>query len=363
MSLRMGLIAAYLRLTAKPKMVTAQRARRRMAEPPGPSAPPQKVRERHNVTCRRVNGFECWTVTPRTGGDRAAMYLHGGAYISEIAQQHWELVSAMADAGVRVEVPIYGLAPQYTYRHAYPFLTQVYRDLVAVAGPSAVAIAGDSAGAALALGLTQSLSEAGLPAPSRMILISPWLDLTLNGQGVAEADTRDPWLSRAGLIEAGAAWAGGDDPTQPRLSPINGPMSALPPTDVYIGTRDLFLPDVRRFARIAAQSGAPVTVQECAGAVHVYPLVPAPEGRLATQRIIASIACPVWSHRQPTSLDDRSLRRSYVDRPTHLAERQPMTTAGHTAMSQYRQLRSSTGWLVRRTLIGVRLFGTIVRSP
>jgi hypothetical protein len=30
----------------------------------------------------------------------------------------------MTDAGVRVEVPIYGLAPAHTYREAYPFVTE-----------------------------------------------------------------------------------------------------------------------------------------------------------------------------------------------------------------------------------------------
>lgn len=303
MSLSMRFIAAFLRLTAKPKMATAELARLSMAEPKGRSAPPDKLLERHNVTCRRVNGFDCWTVTPRTGGRRAAMYLHGGAYIAEIAPQHWDFVSALADAGVRVEVPIYGLAPRYTYRQAYPFLTQVYRDLVTDTGTAAVDVAGDSAGAGLALGLVQSLPDAGLPAPRRLILISPWLDLTLTGEGITRAATRDPWLSPEGLIAAGTAWAGGDDRTQPQLSPINGPLTALPPIDVYIGTRDLFLPDVRRFAYLAARSGAPVMVQECPGAVHVYPLVPAPEGRSAAQRIIASIAWP--SQPSPPTIDSQ----------------------------------------------------------
>jgi acetyl esterase/lipase len=42
---------------------------------------------------------------------RAVLYLHGGAYISEIAPRHWAVISRMADAGVRVEVPSDGLAP------------------------------------------------------------------------------------------------------------------------------------------------------------------------------------------------------------------------------------------------------------
>jgi epsilon-lactone hydrolase len=289
-SLSMRLIAVYLRVTQQPKMATAERARRRMTEPPRPSQAPARIRRRHEVTHRPVEGFDCWTVTTRTGATRAAVYLHGGAYIGEISPQHWDLVSRLADAGVRIEVPLYGLAPRHTYRDAYPFVTQVYRQLVEQFDPCLVGIAGDSAGAGLALGFAQSLPESGLPQPARLVLIAPWLDLTLSGEQIPAAAHCDPWLTPAGLVEAGTAWAGGDDPTRARLSPINGPMAGLPPTDIYIGERDLFLPDVRRLARLARDAGWPVTVIESPGAVHVYPLVPAPEGRRARDHIVVSLS-------------------------------------------------------------------------
>ncbi|WP_245160255.1 alpha/beta hydrolase, partial [Blastococcus sp. CT_GayMR20] len=91
--------------------------------------PPKKLTTRHDVTCRAVGGFPVWTVRPWTGSGRAAVYLHGGAYISGIAPQHWALIGRLADAGVRVEVPLYGLAPQHTYRDANPFVHEVYRQL------------------------------------------------------------------------------------------------------------------------------------------------------------------------------------------------------------------------------------------
>jgi monoterpene epsilon-lactone hydrolase len=129
-----------------------------------------------------------------------------------------------------------------------------------------------------------------LPLPARLVLIAPWPDLTLSGEDIKNAAARDPWLTPAGLIEAGGAWAGGDDPRQPRLSPINGPLTGLPPTDIYIGGRDLFLPDVRRLSRLASDAGWPVTVTESPGAIQFYPLVPAREGRQARDRIIASLS-------------------------------------------------------------------------
>ncbi|MGY1769633.1 alpha/beta hydrolase fold domain-containing protein [Blastococcus sp. SYSU D00813] len=290
-SLQMGAVAAVLRLTRKRAMATPERARRRLAAPKGSATPPAALARRHEVGQREVGGFVCTTVEPRgRRADRAAVYLHGGAYVSAVAPQHWALVSRLADAGVRVEVPHYGLAPQHTYRDAYPFVTAVYRELLAGADASTVTLAGDSAGGGLALGLAQTLAGAGLPQPRRVVLLSPWLDLTLGHPDLPAVEQRDPWLCSAGLRVAADAWAGGDDPTDPRLSPGNGPLAGLAPVHVYVGTREICLPDALALRDRARAEGADVELTVCSGAVHVYPLVPAPEGRAAARAVVREIA-------------------------------------------------------------------------
>lgn len=296
----MRVVAAFVRLAYKPRMATAERGRARLAEPKGPSAPPARLRRRHEVSTRRVGGFDCHTVAPRgRPAERAAVYLHGGAYVGEISPQHWALVSRMADAGVRVEVPIYGLAPQHTYREAFPFVTAVYRELLDEFPADAVTVAGDSAGGGLALGLARTLDGAGLPQPRRLILIAPWLDLTISNPEVPAVEARDPWLSAAGLHPAAEAWAGGDDPTDPRLSPLNGPLTGLAPIDVHVGTRDICLPDALLLRDRARAEGTPLRLTVCPGAVHVYPLVPAPEGRAAARAIVREVASGPAAPRQP----------------------------------------------------------------
>lgn len=290
-SLQMRAVATFLRLAYKPRMATADRARRRIAAAKGSSDPPPALRRRHDVHTRDVGGFRCHTVTPRgRTADRAAVYLHGGAYISEIAPQHWALISRLADAGVRVEVPSYGLAPQHTYRDAYPFLTAVYRDLLTEADAATVTLLGDSAGGGLALGLARMLTGSDLPQPRRVVLVSPWLDLTLGHPDLPAVEARDPWLCSVGLAEAAKAWAGGDDPTDPRLSPGNGPLAGLAPVHVYVGTREICLPDALQLQERGRLEDVKVDVTVCEGAVHVYPLVPAPEGRAAARAIVDLVA-------------------------------------------------------------------------
>ncbi|MFE3716114.1 alpha/beta hydrolase fold domain-containing protein [Bacillus subtilis] len=283
----MKLVGAFLWLTSRPLISTAGRVRMVMKLPAHQAKPPKSLRRRHRVVVREAEGFAYYSVQPQNSSvDRVVMYLHGGAYIRPITRQHWALVSRLADTGAQVEVPMYGLAPHHTYRQAYEFLAGVYRRIVTDFPDAAVIIAGDSAGGGLALGFTQSLASQNLPKPHQLILIAPWLDLTLADPDIAAVN--DPWLSREGLIEAGKAWAGGDDPTDPRLSPLNGPVADLPPTDLYIGTRDLFHPDAVHLAEKASGHG-PLTLVVCPDALHVYPLLPTPEGGSAATEIISTV--------------------------------------------------------------------------
>ena len=288
----MRAVALVLRATRRRTWTTAEHARRKIEAPKREAPPPRGLTRRHDVSVRTVAGFPCWTVRPRTPAATAAVYLHGGAYIAGIAPQHWALIGRLADAGVRVEVPLYGLAPQHTYRDAYPFVSAVHRELAREAPPGGLVLVGDSAGGGLALGLAQELLAAGERGPDRLVLLSPWLDLTLGHPQLPEYERRDPWLARPGLVEAGRAWAGGDDPTAARLSPGNGPMAGLPPTSVLVGTREIGYPDAVDFAKAASAGGVQVELTVAEGAVHVYPLVPTPEGAAGTRAVVRAVAGP-----------------------------------------------------------------------
>lgn len=293
-SLAVRALSPLFRVTRKRPMATRESAWKRITAAKADPAPPAWFSRRHTVDVRRVGGFDSYTVVPRGGVERVVLYVHGGSYVHEISPWHWRFIATLADAGCLVEVPIYGLAPGYTHREAFPFLEAVHRELPTDGGPAV--FMGDSAGGGLALAYAQSLlgeeGSTASPLPRRLVLIAPCVDLTFSHPDIRELDRIDPWLGPVGLRTAAEAWAGGDDLADPRLSPVNGPVEGLPPTDVYIGTHDLLLPDVRRLVERMRKAGVEVDLQQEAGLFHVYPLVPCPEGRAARERIISSLREP-----------------------------------------------------------------------
>lgn len=187
-------------------------------------------------------------------------------------------------------MPIYGLAPTHDHHAGAKFLTAVYRDLLGEFDATRITVIGDSAGGGLALAVAQSLPKSDLPQPSRLVLLSPWLDVTLSNPDIAAMEHKDPWLNRAPLADFAHAWANGTELDSAELSPINGPLHNLPPIEVFVGTHDIVYPDVVRLRELAAEAGNPITVQVVEGGIHVYVLAPVPEGTLARRRIVESLS-------------------------------------------------------------------------
>jgi acetyl esterase/lipase len=283
----MHVVAGYARLAFKPKFRTVTGGRRTLSRRKRSAAPPRALTRRYQVGCSRMRGFDRYTIRSRRAGTGdAVIYLHGGAYTSEIVKQHWSLVAHLtADTGHEVHVPIYGLSPAHDGRQALEFVTRVIAD---VTRPGRRCyLAGDSAGGGLALLAAQAVAgEAG--GVAGLTLVAPWLDLSLSNPGIDDVQPYDPWLARPGLRPLAEAWAGGLPLRDPRLSPLFGDLNRLPPVQVLVGTRDITLPDCRAL-RDRLPAGTPLTYHEEPGALHVYPLLPVPEARAGRRMIVEHI--------------------------------------------------------------------------
>ena len=213
-------------------------------------------------------GFPVHTLRPlvESPGAKTILYLHGGGFIHDFAKQHWTYMTSLVEGtGATVIAPQYPLAPQHTWRDSYTPLLELGRDVDVVMG--------DSAGGNMALLIAQGLTEVGIQRDA--ILISPLIDLTLSSAKTAEYDAVDPWLASDGILHAGAAWAGDDDPQE--VSAMFGSFEGLGRVLVFTGTRDTLHPQARQLAR---RMPAATIVSE-RDLVHVYPLLPIPEAARA----------------------------------------------------------------------------------
>ncbi|MET9701018.1 alpha/beta hydrolase [Streptomyces sp. NPDC006529] len=286
-----ALSAALIAVGRRRRFASAEAVRARVAEAarrPASHLPPRSLGKVAEVTRTFVGAWPVYDASPR-GAEPAArvLYVHGGGYVHELVRQHWSLIRTLVTgAGARCVVPAYILAPRGTADRTVPVAADLLSGLIESGGAGGTVLIGDSAGAGLALAAAQRLRERTGVQPSRIVLISPWLDVTMTHPDQAALQAADPMLARAGLVEAGRLYAGTLAPDDPRVSPLHGSFAGLAPLTVFAGSRDVLVTDSRELVRRARADGAEVDYHEAAGLPHAYPLLPVPEGRAARDAIV-----------------------------------------------------------------------------
>ncbi|CAM03438.1 acetyl esterase/lipase [Saccharopolyspora erythraea NRRL 2338] len=252
---------------------------------------PDEMFERYEVDRVDIRGHYSYTLHPlRRDKPYHLFYLHGGAYIHQVEDAHWRFLSRLIDeSGCAVTLPVYPLAPDYQYDETLEVVEGTWEATVGREGPRHQVIMGDSAGGGLTLHLAQWLRQRQRPQPRRLVLLSPWLDITSSHPSMPELDPRDPFLSLPGLREAGRMYAGDLDPHDPRVSPLYGELDGLAPMTVMVGTRDVLLSDARRLRELAAERGVRIDYEEYPGMFHGWVLQSIPEARRATERLVRTL--------------------------------------------------------------------------
>jgi acetyl esterase/lipase len=245
----------------------------------------------HTVERSDAGGWPVFTVSPRQGTPgRRVVYLHGGCYVFEIDPVHWAFISKIAnEAGVTVIVPIYPLAPLGTAAAVVSRVADLVETEIARAGIDNVSVAGDSAGGGMALAVAMELRDRGVAPLHATVLISPWLDVSGTDPQLAQIAPRDPWLAVPGLRAAGDLYRAELPVEDWRVSPINGSFDRLGAVTMFSGTRDILNADARRFASLPHAANMSLNFIEAEGMLHVYPILPMPEGDSARSVVVAAV--------------------------------------------------------------------------
>lgn len=239
------------------------------------AAPPKGI-ERSDVWAgdiRIVRHREGLGPGPTEPASRDAIVLvHGGGFVAGSAAGYAGLAGWIAQTtGADVFVPEYRLAPEHPHPAPTDDVFAAYRAVLELGySPRRSAVVADSAGATLAVSTVGALPEMSVPSPAALVLISPWLDLTLTSASITGNARRDPMLRRSWLEQSALSYAGDLRRSDPRVSPLFADLSTLPPTLIQVGSDEILLDDSIRFADRAWAAGAEVELQRFEGWWHDF---------------------------------------------------------------------------------------------
>ena len=237
------------------------------------SGPAMRTRTEIQIPTR-TGSIRALLLVPKQEVIGLCLYIHGGGWVLGTPEDYETLASTLAGrSGCAVLVPDYRLAPE----HPFPAGLQdcedtalwVWRERQALIGEAVpMVVAGDSAGANLAIGALSQLK--GRVHPAGLVLIYP----------VVDADASTPSYERFGaglpLLKADMEWflrlyAQPAQWRDPAVSPLVAPvLDDHPPTSVILAEHDVLLDEGHAYARRLAAMQRLVALRQYPGMPHGF---------------------------------------------------------------------------------------------
>lgn len=234
--------------------------------------PTAHVQKAHAVDLEMIGRTRCVWLDRHRADRGILVHLHGGAYVSGPFAGDWEWLSAQADAQQCAALMIdYRFAPDHVHPIALDDTSAVITALNArgLLREDGWVLTGQNAGGGIALTIARRIVDGELeaPAPAGIVVMSPWLDVSLETTGITETGGRDPVHERRMLRAAAERYAGRTPREDPDLSPLNADLAGLPPVHLSVGTHDIFVTDVRVARMQFEEQGLDVHYREVAGRI------------------------------------------------------------------------------------------------
>lgn len=249
---------------------------------------PHRIKRSYSSRQQKVNEKTVVTFELKESKSRIhVIFFHGGAYVFGASSFHWKLAEQLVKKSLcRMTLLDYPLAPEHSYKTTFSMIDQAYASLISQYAGDQFVFMGDSAGGGLALAFTQKLlKENQQKLPAKLVLLSPWLDLSMSNPEISKQVHSDHVLTVQMLRNAGMKYANGDDRHQYLLSPINGNLRDIPKSIVFFGTEELFYADCMRFKSMVDVNAQDIAFKEYQKMQHDWALMPIPERKQVINEI------------------------------------------------------------------------------
>ena len=212
------------------------------------------------------------------------LYLHGGAMCLCSHKTHREMLLRLCKSSKRVIFAMnYRKPPEFPFPAPQEDCYNIYSWLIH--SGSNITIAGDSAGANLALYTTKLARDNHIKLPKKLILISPWINLCENKNNVkltsSLIENTDIDFLPIECIEKYAKQCIKDyelldeniiNEKLSKYSPCNFDLENFPNIYMFVGEKEMLIDQQRNFVKKVKESNVDISYIEEENMVHVYPL-------------------------------------------------------------------------------------------
>lgn len=237
----------------------------------------------HDVEESFFEGMKVYYINKQTDFRKVLFYIHGGYYLHQPLSFHIKMLERITkQSDVMIVFPIYPLAPFHTVEESFDKMKALFEKTQNEYADKKIILSGDSAGGGYSLALAESLDK----QPDELILLSPWVDITMSNPDIQKYRKIDPMLRYNKAVYAGNARRGNVDQNDYRVSPINGDLTKLKNVTIFMGTREVFCPDLNLlFNKLKDNNVSNIQLIIGDKQAHVYPAFPSREGKQGVKQI------------------------------------------------------------------------------
>ena len=143
-----------------------------------------------------IDEYQVLTVFSEESCNKHVIFLHGGAYVMRAVRAHKNIVEKLVKKyHLKVTFIDYPLAPENTVDKAHKIVMDAYKEIAQKYKADEFYLFGDSSGGGLALAFLQKLKKKQkLPFPKKTVLMSPWVDVSMENEEIEEFTEKDPIL-------------------------------------------------------------------------------------------------------------------------------------------------------------------------
>jgi acetyl esterase/lipase len=234
-----------------------------------------------------------WVRAPGVSGERAILYLHGGAFLTCGLNTHRSMVARLSKAADAAVLTVaYRKLPAHQITDAIDDGINGLRWLQDRGfDGDQIVVAGDSAGGYLAFMTTLLAISDDIMEPAGVATISPFTDadpvrkLKHRNARKCSMFTRRAFSMFAQYLSKAQVLEGRGDATV--ASPVDADLSSMPPVTIHASSDELLVADAELMAKRLEASGIHCDLHLWDGQIHDFPIAAdvLPEGRRALKYI------------------------------------------------------------------------------
>lgn len=250
------------------------------------------IKSKFKVTTTANKGRKTWTIAPKKNKtEKVVLFVHGGAYVHSLLIFHWMFIyKFVKQTGATIVVPDYPLAPASNCLDNFTFIGKEYDYLIGNYKTENIILMGDSAGGGFCLSFAQYLAQNNKPQASKLILIAPWLDVSMENPEIKLIEKKDKMLDVAALQLTGKSYADNLGVNHYQVSPIYGEFDNLPEISIFIGGHDILLCDCEKLKKILIDKNIDFNYFEYPKMFHDWVLLtPIKEAKIAFKQMLVLV--------------------------------------------------------------------------